>query len=244
MPTFKQGETFEEVSPVETSTNTTSSTDRTKKVAIIAAVGIVIVALLGTLIYMSAGKTTDDTKPESELTEGDFVYDSEGNIVLIDEISETVFTYTTAERDELRAWGYTAEDIEEGIANETPAQELIDKVKSAQEAIRAELNNPYSEAYQKLLHNTWLGGAPLTVPAADTVETNMVFKENVDYVKIEPRGNQLFLKLTLEDERVLFMTVTPSRWETLKDEGNIVIEYTEQQYPGAKIITDIQEVTY
>lgn len=154
------------------------------------------------------------------------------------------FQYTKEEREQLRAWGYTGSEIEDYQLEQTPAADLIAKAKEAQEQARATLANPESPEYQNLLNQTWLGEPAVTPPyvGADTPYTITQRRENCDYVKCEPHGTNLMLKVELPSGTHHFMEVSIVQWSRLNDRGNIVVDYQEIEYEGKVFITNMHEV--
>ena len=52
----------------------------------------------------------------------------------------------------------------------------------------------------------------------------------------------MFIAVHLEDGTKVFMPMHPVPWVTLKDSGNINVEYTIVTYGSAKVVTEIHEV--
>ncbi len=155
-----------------------------------------------------------------------------------------VFTYTSEELEQLRAWGYTGDEIEAEQLKETPAADLVAASKQAQEEARAALSNPESPEYQALLNQTWLGEVAVTVPVYDP-ETSEVgtttLTLNADYEKMPAHGTNLFLRVKLEDGSHHFMEVSPYRYSQLADSGNIVVTYDYLLLDGKVFINNMRE---
>ncbi|MDR1523285.1 MAG: hypothetical protein LBS29_04975 [Endomicrobium sp.] len=158
------------------------------------------------------------------------------------------FEYFPEEVEQLRAVGYTGDEIEYHQAQETPAQLLIEDAKAVQEvelkAIYDKIFDAASDEYRELENMTWVGGKAIQITDTGnyTDYSAATFKENVDFDKVPPHGMQLYIRCELPDGQYAFMSMHPTRWVQLKDNGNIVIEYTIIEYGGAKVITSIKEV--
>ena len=158
---------------------------------------------------------------------------------------DTVFTYTAEEKASLRAWGYTGDEIETAQFAETPAQELIDASKQAQEEARAALSNPESPEYLALLNQTWLGEAVSAEPNFIVNETQYSTETvtlNADFEKVPTHGSNLFLKVKLEDGSHHWMECSPFRWGDLPQLGNIVVSYDRITFDGQVYITNMREI--
>lgn len=144
-----------------------------------------------------------------------------------------VFTYTDEEKRQLRACGYTGTEIEAFQSISTPAQELIDKAIAEQEKWAAQFVQPYfdtaSNEYKENLYNTWLGLPERDdIPSFERYGFEHTITTNLDYVKVPIYGNQVFLKVYLDDRNHddwFFLPIAPDRWLELGDLGNIVVTY-------------------
>lgn len=154
------------------------------------------------------------------------------------------FQYTSEEIQQLRAWGYTGTEIEQYQVDQVPAADLIEASRQAQEEARATLANPESPEYKNLLEQTWLGEPSITVPyvGTDTAYTVTTRRVNCDYVKTEPHGTNLMLKVLLPDGTHHFMEVSVIQWSRLAPSGNIIVDYSELSYNGQVFITNMVEV--
>lgn len=119
-----------------------------------------------------------------------------------------------------------------------------DQQKAKQQEIIDEVNSKSTGLYKKLLDMTWMGGKDAIVQKvkSESAITIATYIENVDYVKCDAKGRQLFIRCTLDSGEHVFMTLSPKRWRELKKKGNIVIEYTVEEYKDTRIITSIEEV--
>lgn len=239
MEVFKQGEDYEPEEEVKESEEKApegkfdfiKTVDKKILVGIAAAVVLLVAGVLyaSTSLYAPA---EDQTGISIDITASG-----------VSEVS--TFTYTDTELAELRAYGYTGAEIEEFQSQAIPSSNLVEDARAAQEAIQRDiletLSDVTSPEYQELLNSTWLGGEPLTITPTENYSTEIV-SYNADYDKVEPKGTQLFLAIHLEDGTNVFMPVHPVRWVTLKDSGNINVEYTVVTYGSAKVVTEIHEV--
>jgi hypothetical protein len=203
-------------------------------------IGVVIFAVVIFAVYASVKARSAGTPDDEQVG----VNDTE---VIGEEGAEPVyvFTYTQDEIERLRSFGYTADEIETSQITEIPVDVLCEqaeqKIKAEQQKIIDELSDTASEVYQELVNKTWLAGATISLtPTEDYMLEGFV--ENVDYIKLPPRGNQLFLRLTMLDGTYSFMAVPPYRWMELRDSGNIVIRYVRCNYNGTYVITEIEEI--
>ena len=248
---LKQGEKYEDtLSNLEDEKNNTeaksssskggiqSLLDTIKEKKIFILIGAAIILIIIIAIMLPQGVTTTEDSFINDLINGDGTVDEDW----------VMFEYSDAEIQELRAYGYTADEIEREEQLGTSASYLISLAMTAQEEKQKEawerLMDSTSEEYQALLDKTWLGGEEFTLnalPEGSFYQTEQIVY-NADYIKLPEQGNQLFLRVTLENGSYMFMTVHPERWVTLKDEGNIVVSYTVVTYNGVQIITSIAEV--
>lgn len=247
----KQGATYEEEAPDQPITpppgNSTNNSNKTKLIAIIGAGALLVILLIIIVISISVSsskKKAEEPPTEEELIAQGYMYNQEGELVPPSEFNKPTFSYTEEEKVQLRQYGYTGNDIETNELAEIPAQQLIDQVIKDREALEAQFASKASPAYQELLQQTWLGGESLKAPTDPTlIQGTTVNRANVDYVKIPPHGNQLFIRLNMPDGKRSFMCVSPVTYAQLNDSGNIVVDYTVVTFPDAEYITEITEVT-
>lgn len=160
---------------------------------------------------------------------------------------ETDFAYSDEEVELLRLNGYTGYEIEEYAALGYPADGLVEEAEAQRESLLAEeyanLFDSSSPEYQDLLNKTWLGQKQIPVDEGTEPLTKYTQNMNLDYEKVTASGYQLWLKLYVKDDLAIFMSVTPDRWNSLSDAGNIVVqlEYVEMSN-GYIVITDITEI--
>lgn len=166
---------------------------------------------------------------------------------LVEPPEVSAFEYTVEEVALLRLNGYTGNEIETYEAARVDASELIEEAQVARQIQYEQEIEPYmdsaSEEFKELRDSTWLGLDALEVDEDTSKYTRYVEKHNVDYVKVEPRGSQLILKLEMQSGRELFMFVSPEQYVRLRDSGNIVvsIEYIRMGN-GEIVVTKIEEI--
>lgn len=239
---YKQGSEYKDSTQAE-ETVEEKPEGRGRKIPLGAAVaGIVglVLLVLGIIVFYPKDKgpsTQDASSTLPTVIEGDDAYWEQYD----------TFAYTAEEKEQLRAWGYTGEEIEEGEAEEVPADDLISKSKKAQEEARATLSNPESPEYKALLNNTWVGQQSITLPQYVEGETEGAVHYdthtyNADYDKVPAHGCSLFLKVHLEDGTYTFMECPLVRYMQLSDSGNIVVQYSTATINGIKIVYDMVEV--
>lgn len=213
---------------------------------IILGIGILIVVIAIVVILAGRSVTEGEADPTPAPTGDDGVV--MGDDSYWDQFDEPgVFSYTEEEKQQLRAWGYTGDEIEAHELDGTEASELISAAKQEQEEARATLSNPESPEYQALLNNTWLGQQALTIPGYEEgVTEGAIYYDtvtlNADYDKVPAHGHNLFLKVYLDDGSYAFMECPLLRYTQLADSGNIVVTYQTASLNGVTIITGMKEV--
>ena len=145
------------------------------------------------------------------------------------------FAYGDDQIEQLRAAGYTGTEIENFQSQAMDFAQLMSKARADQKLFKLENDfNFYdieSDEFKSSVDNTWLS-LPKRTDAEDFAENFAEYRVqdvNLDYEKVEPRGNQLFLKVYLDDnvhEDWFFLMVTPEEWAKLDDYGNVECEYT------------------
>lgn len=144
------------------------------------------------------------------------------------------FTYTPDEVTELRAAGYTGDEIEAAQINEVPCIDLIEMAKEQQrvwyEENVAPLYDVNSDQFNEYVSNTWLALDERTdMSNWNSIASFYVERKNLDYEKIPVYGKQMFLKIYLDDnmhEDYFFLNIDPEQWNKLGDSGNVIVEYT------------------
>lgn len=244
---LKQGSTYEET---EVEEREEKKPGLPLKGKVIIGVCVVAVIIIGVCILLSRGRSNVDV--DDGLSGLDSMDDIYGGAEIIDKptgdgldswdnIPIVTFTYTADEVAELRAWGYTGDEIEAQQLLETPAETLIAASRAAQEA----RTNPASPEYEALLNSTFLGQEKLNLPAE--IPAGSVYYDtitlNADYEKVEAHGHNLYLKIYLKDGSYAFMECPFHRYVELEDSGNIVVTYRTSTYNGITIVSDMSEVS-
>ena len=189
-----------------------------------------IIAIVGMSMYLTQRK---------ENVQNDWV-DS------LDEV-DSEFAYSDSEVELLRLNGYTGYEIEEYAALGYPADGLVEEAEAERESLLAEeyadLLDSASPEYQELRNKTWLGQKEFPIDEGTEPLTKYTQNMNLDYEKVTASGYQLWLKLYVKEDLAVFMTVSPDRWNSLADSGNIVVqlEYVRMEN-GYIVITNITEI--
>lgn len=199
-------------------------------------IGIAAVAVvLGLVAILSLGKKQPEAPPEEELLFNEPLPEDE--LVFLEPVTPQASTFYSAdEMNSLRSIGLTGTEIEEfmgqNISYKTAYDMTMEKYWAAQLANQLPLMDMTSDEYYSQVSNTWL-----TLPERHDInewtEENIAFtynvKKNLDYEKVNVHGNQLFLKVYLDDnrhEKWFFLNVTPQEWYQLDESGNVVVDYT------------------
>lgn len=138
---------------------------------------------------------------------------------------------------QLRKLGYTGDEIELAISNGLSVEDLITEAQALRDAEAMEalkrIQDSASDEFKYMVANSIFCMEEIEYDAFDPNldgATNMPgsYVVNADYYKCPTRGHQLFIKCKIANNTYVFYNVTPSRWETLPESGNIVlkIDYT------------------
>lgn len=226
-----------------------------KKMIIIIAIilGILVAGIIIYAIFSNKGKNGTTSSFVDQITENDEEYIDNNGYYTDEEDTGFIekFSYTQDEVTELRAYGYTGDEIEQYEIEEKSAEELLNEAKLAMQKAYEEQWGVYvdstSKGFKKLNRLTWLGLPKTTLPKNSKNEDGIyngyeeIHTRNVDYVKVEPRGYQTFIKCTMSDGSSFFYSIDPRRYIELKDSGNIVLEVTFLNWEGQWFITDVVE---
>lgn len=234
---LEQGDSYNESKMGEVLDKIPDSLKSKKAILIICGV-VILLAVAGIVVQIvsSGGSTSKDTFSKYE--------DNTEQQV------EQTFKYSSEQRQALRAYGFSGEEIDEHEKSQDDPDALIDKVtediktekRKVYKELQKEMLDSASPEYKALIEDTWLAGEAHEVKMPeggifDTIEKT----ENIRYKKLESHGNQCFIKITLEDGATTFMTVHPDKYITLKDEGNMVITYKKVVYGDTYYVLDIKE---
>ena len=182
--------------------------------------GVIILGLIIFIVFTSSGAEEDI--PDISEEELEWI------------LSESQYSYTADQIERLRTVGYTGKEIEEFEKLQMDINELVKEATAkrdawVQEAI-APLYDSTSQEYKDFISQTWL-----TLPKRndtddwDNIANYYPVKDNLDYEKVETYGNQLYIKIYLDDNEHddwFFLNVTPEDWARLKDAGNVIVTYT------------------
>lgn len=202
-----------------------------KKVLLFGCGILACVALVASIVWYFNGKGEETPQVADQETSSD-VPSFEDN-----DLSEFEFKYSDEQVEQLRAAGYTGDEIEEYQKSQSDFEALIKESEAKRkEWADKELKPIYdgrSEAYKKLESKTWLGQKERKKDVkkfdSNVSYVNYDAIKNFDYEKVEPRGIQLYLKVYTDGAKhknFMFINVSPQRYNELKDKGNIIVKYT------------------
>lgn len=195
-------------------------------------IGVVIAVLIvgGILVASMVKKSTPEEPPVVEQL-------PEEELVFVEPVTEMIPTgYTADELNALRGAGLTSYEIEtyqnQGVPFITAYNIAKEEFWAWQLANQLPITDMTSEDYTREVSKTWL-----TLPERhdleewheDGIAYNYSITKNLDYEKVQVHGNQLFLKVYLDDnkhEKWFFLNVTPQEWNLLEDAGNVVVDYS------------------
>lgn len=266
--TLRQGNTYEEDDDDDDYVKTYSnfSLGNIDKRFILLGVVILIIILVGAFIYKSVTKdSSKETKtsaenivdsvenPQSGSNSDRVSIDPKTGKVVESGSAQIISTtkYDDDTKAKLRAAGYTADDIEKFEASQSNSEELLEKAKEDKTKylmdLYTELNpkvtDATSEEFKNLKNMTWLSGTVRPVyKDSKVMYTTSETRENCRYVKIPPTGGQLFIKLTLKNGDNIFYNVHPQSYESLDQEGNMVIQYDTIKYGAYNYYLNIKEI--
>lgn len=241
-----------------------------KFVAIGAIAVLAIIFLAVGLVFNSSGGRYSDTAESSDMTM-EFIEPGYVNVepqepqnledmyIIPDDVSATdtvseswsIESLDENQQSILRKYGYNADEIELAYRWGYDINSLVEAAKALQDEAAKEalerMSDTAGEEYKHLLEMTYLGQPEVTVddqrglPAEQLVSHQVVETINADYVKCESRGSQLYLKCKIGDDTYFWHTVTPQRWVTLPQSGNIVLKLTIEYYGDDAFIVDAVE---
>ena len=214
------------------------------KILIIAAVALVVIIGSVLILKFKAGNNNsgdegssggfgglfgNKTPTPTMMIEPSYDYeDDESQYIVEDDVPK----YNAEEIRQLRAVGYSTDEIEAAGAMMIPVSEMVQQAEAERQAWLDEAIKPLldttSEEYKANLKNSWLG-----LPEVDNIDdfrsTGSIYekRKNLDYEKINNYGMQLFIKIYLDNtgENYFFHQVTPSEYFKLEDSGNVIVTY-------------------
>ena len=202
---------------------------------IVIGVAVACVAVLGFIIFQFAGKSKEPVQEE-------VAFNNDVVIPVVEEEpqEELAFSssvaYTAEQQQQLQAAGATQEQIGEWMGSGVPFNYVYFTLKEQQYAFSLENSLPTydmaSDQYKDIIGDTWMS-LPKRTDVEEWIPDYQAYtyeeKQNFDYEKVEPYGNQLFLKVYLDastHSSWFFLCITPEEWNQLDDEGNVVVNYT------------------
>lgn len=155
----------------------------------------------------------------------------------------------------LKKLGYTGDEIQAAVDNGLDLNTLVEEGErlqneGAEEALKR-MSNSASKEFKELVNNSIYcmpKGTFTESPygAETSVNLSDSYIVNADYDKLPTYGLQLFLKCKIANNTYLFVPVTPSRWETLPESGNIVLQVDYTLYGTTEstgvYVTNVTEV--
>lgn len=152
----------------------------------------------------------------------------------------------------LRKMGYTGDEIQLCLENGFSVEALVEAAKElhdeeAKEAL-VRMSDHASDEFRYIVNNTYFSQPPFTFEKQldlDLEEANYYdgkFTVNADYKKCPSYGAQLQLKCKVSNNCYVWYIITPRRWETLPEEGNIVLTLDYVVWGSYAYITNVQEV--
>lgn len=159
-------------------------------------------------------------------------------------------SYSPEEIEQLRAAGYTGPEIEKYSSQGVDVDDLLRQSAAARDAYQKQANKDlYDVASPEFKH--YIGQTWLTLPKRNDIQDWKLLgfqyteKKNLDYEKIDVYGNQLFLKIYLDDKDHVswfYLNVTPEEWNSLNDSGNVVVTYTYATHiVGDDVINGVED---
>lgn len=198
------------------------------KTMVFAIVGVVLFLIIALVIYSSGNKGKNKEESTTTPSAGEL----DPNLEWIE--PEPTSYYTPDQIVNLRAAGYTGDEIENYSSTLIPYEQLIEEANALrdayiQEAI-APLYDTASDEYKKYIAQTWLSlPERMDTSSWDSIASFYEVRRNLDYEKIPVHGNQLFIKIYLDDNDHLdwfFLCINPEEWNKLNDTGNVIVNYT------------------
>lgn len=234
-------------------------------------VAVVIVIVIAIFVFVTWGgdKESEEEAPVAEDTpvaaDGADDFDSmwggdtftDTPVVEEQPVTENTYQYdiedlTPFDVKELRSYGYTGDEIEFAISHGFSIEAMIERSKAELDAANVEswkrTSDAASDEYKHLMNMTYLGqpeGDAVVnqdeLEFLDRVMMSSYVTINCDYVKCPQNGMQLYLKCKVANDTYYWYPVSPDRWVTLPDSGNIVLQITFMQYGEGTFITDAVE---
>ena len=155
------------------------------------------------------------------------------------------------DRIRLRQLGYTGDEIDFALSNGFDVEGLIKEVEKLYDeeadAALKRMSDSASEEFRYVIDNTYFSQegyefvdiTELPFGEADYYHGSYVV--NADYVKCPTYGAQLQLKCKVSSDLDIFHVVTPERFASLPESGNIVLEVFYTVFGSSIYVTDVVE---
>lgn len=181
--------------------------------------------------------TTSTDVSSSASNTGDTIYDP-----------STYSIYSNDEVANLRAYGYTGDEIEyysqQGASYDSLIDDAIERMNEANAEWRSTVLDEASEGYKNLMAKSYMDGKSTQQSCFSSDVTGYGTKrENVDYEKCGVYNYQAWIKVYTQYGSMIMLMELP-RYSELADTGNIVVEYKYAVGEGNVMlyIYDIKEV--
>lgn len=213
--------------------------------------GWIIIAIIAAIVVGGYILFNNKSGEEEPAANNDPTVDNQDDLQWIDP-NDIVLepTYGPEDIQQLRAAGYTGDEIEQYSAAGVDKEDLLRQAKAQRDAFMKEgdkdLYDVSSDAYKHYINQTWL-----TLPKREDIQDwkmlgfNYTERKNLDYEKIDVYGNQLFLKIYLDDKdhtSWFYLNVTPTEWNALNDSGNVIVNYTYATHlVGDDVINSVED---
>lgn len=226
-------------------------------------VAVVIVVIIAIFVFVSWGGD-EEVEEEPAFVDETVWVDEPAEVVQepVEDVQEEIpvddtFVYdiedlTSFEIKDLRSYGYTGDEIEYSISHGFDTDAMIERAKAELDEVNREswerTSDAASDEYKYLMSMTYLGQPDSDevidqsqVEFLDRITLSTDVTINCDYEKCPMKGMQLYLKCKVANDTYYWYPVTPDRWVTLPDKGNIVLRITFEQYGIGTFITNAVE---
>lgn len=210
-------------------------------------------AVLSLIVFMVVSGTRKNREPEEPVAPVEEVpIDLEP--VVEETVEEPVImaNYTSEQMNNLRSIGITSEELDAYMQNNIPYEYVYNTMMEQYWGWHLMNELPTydmtSSEYKDVINQTWMSlpeRHDLAEWTADYIAYSYDVEANLDYEKVTPFGNQLFLKIYLDDnthDSWFFLNVKPEEWNQLGPKGNVVVNYTYQtHYKPFENVFDAEE---
>lgn len=212
-------------------------------------------ALVALLVFMVVSGSKKHKEPEIEEEPVEEIPIDFG-MEVVEEPAEPVImaNYTAEQMNTLRSIGITSEELDSYMQNNVPFDYIYNTLTEQYWGWHLMNELPTydmtSNDYKSIIDQTWMSlpeRHDLAEWTTDYIAYSYDVEDNLDYEKITPYGNQLFLKIYLDDnthDSWFFLNIRPEEWNLLGPRGNVVVNYTYQtHYKPYENIFDAEEDT-